>query len=396
MIGAEKFEKLDKLFSKTFTPASHGPIEIVETSDSETETLSPPDRNKLELATPNLPKATSTTNVPNQTNTTYVPNLINSTQNDTPVLHSVNNPKRSISPLSDSNDTSTTQISSTNNLGANESRSSLKTDFLALNNVIRGLAPDRNKTQYHSTVDIERIKEIYKIVLEFKSKLNAVYKRKSAKLRKYFASIQLIVPELKRGLTLPSLQVFKEKCQQTSEEPTLLASRHEQPTQRKHPSTQLSLPSSEPEESSSQSTEPSTSSPKCSYIAKWTLKHKGPGSSLTELLPNSNIYVDGAEFVRSKLLAKDTKHLARLIFPLIFSKEAMNTCSYSCYGPFGRRRKSTDARPALDEHARIVLEDFVKKHAEESGWPIVSSKLINETLSCKLRTQRNYYKLSKR
>ncbi|CAF4812527.1 unnamed protein product [Pieris macdunnoughi] len=87
--------------------------------------------------------------------------------------------------------------------------------------------------------------------------------------------------------------------------------------------------------------------------SRWTLKHREKKSGVDELLPHSR-----------------------------------SICSLTGKKPNAFDLEGTSVRPGLDEHARTVLLDYVKKHAAEQNWVEFDLQLILNTIRNKMQEMR--------
>ncbi|XP_045500858.1 uncharacterized protein LOC123698319 [Colias croceus] len=119
--------------------------------------------------------------------------------------------------------------------------------------------------------------------------------------------------------------------------------------------------------------------------SKWTLKHREKKIGLVELLPRSRVYIDAIQLSNIKITSKDSKTLARKLLLEIFTENALSICSLTGKKANAFDLEGTSVRPGLDEHARTVLLDYVKKHAAEQNWVEFDSQLILNTIRNKMQ-----------
>ncbi|CAG4935515.1 unnamed protein product [Colias eurytheme] len=119
--------------------------------------------------------------------------------------------------------------------------------------------------------------------------------------------------------------------------------------------------------------------------SKWTLKHREKKIGLVELLPLSRVYIDAIQLSNIKITSKDSKTLARKLLLEIFTENALSICSLTGKKANAFDLEGTSVRPGLDEHARTVLLDYVKKHAAEQNWVKFDSQLITNTIRNKMQ-----------
>ncbi|XP_047525593.1 uncharacterized protein LOC125063275 isoform X1 [Pieris napi] len=122
--------------------------------------------------------------------------------------------------------------------------------------------------------------------------------------------------------------------------------------------------------------------------SRWTLKHREKKSGVDELLPHSRVYIDAIQLSNIKITSKDSKILARSLLLEIFTENALSICSVFGKKPNAFDLEGTRVRPGLDEHARTVLLDYVKKHAAEQNWVEFDSQLILNTIRNKMQEMR--------
>ncbi|XP_022128547.2 uncharacterized protein LOC111002671 [Pieris rapae] len=122
--------------------------------------------------------------------------------------------------------------------------------------------------------------------------------------------------------------------------------------------------------------------------SRWTLKHREKKSGLVELLPHSRVYVNAIQLSNSKITSKDSKTLARTLLLEIFTENALSICSLTGKKPNAFDLDGTSVRPGLDENARTVLLNYVKKHATEKKWVEFDPQLISNTIRNKMQEMR--------
>lgn len=122
--------------------------------------------------------------------------------------------------------------------------------------------------------------------------------------------------------------------------------------------------------------------------SRWTLKHREKKSGVVELLPNSRVYIDAIQLSNIKITSKDSKTLARTLLLEIFTENALSICSLTGKKANAFDLEGTSVRPGLDEHARTVLLDYVKKHSAEQNWVEFDSQLISNTIRNKMQEMR--------
>uniref|UniRef100_A0A2A4IZV6 BEN domain-containing protein n=2 Tax=Heliothis virescens TaxID=7102 RepID=A0A2A4IZV6_HELVI len=261
-----------------------------------------------------------------------------------------------------------------------------------LKNLLTSLPKEKKKTaEKPSEINIKQIENIYNTILEVKSKLKTAYEEANLLLKKSFEGIDFNVPELKYISTL-----ITENIQPTDgEKPPLLptvGSPKEQllsPKPSRPAEPKLSeIPISSEKPPMSERSPTKMSSTKKTADTKWTLRHQGPGTGLIELMPFSGIYVSQAELSNCQALVSDVKKFARVLLPMIFTTEALRTCTYTGNRPKMKFPESFEVRPGLDENARNTLLAYVMKYGNESGWPMVSPEVIITSLKNKLQIQK--------
>ncbi|XP_022828835.1 uncharacterized protein DDB_G0286447-like [Spodoptera litura] len=119
--------------------------------------------------------------------------------------------------------------------------------------------------------------------------------------------------------------------------------------------------------------------------SRWTLKHREMKSGLVELLPYSRIYIDAIQLSHCKITSKNSKTLARTLLLQIFTENALSVCSPTGKKANAFESEGTSVRPGLDQHARTVLLNYIKKHAAEQNWVEVDSQLISNTIRNKMQ-----------
>ncbi|CAG17436.1 unnamed protein product [Bracoviriform congregatae] len=122
--------------------------------------------------------------------------------------------------------------------------------------------------------------------------------------------------------------------------------------------------------------------------SRWTLKHREKKSGLVELLPHSRVYIDAIQLSNIKIMSKDSKTLARSLLLEIFTENALSICSLTGKKANAFDLEGTSVRPGLDEHARTVLLNYVKKHATGQKWVEFDSQLILNTIRNKMQEMR--------
>ncbi|KAG8040275.1 hypothetical protein G9C98_000846 [Cotesia typhae] len=122
--------------------------------------------------------------------------------------------------------------------------------------------------------------------------------------------------------------------------------------------------------------------------SRWTLKHRKKEKGVVELIPNSRVYIDAIQLSNIKITSKDSKILARSLLLGIFTENALSICSLTGKKANAFNLEGTSVRPGLDEHARTVLLEYVKKHAAEQNWVEFDSQLILNTIRNKMQEMR--------
>lgn len=123
--------------------------------------------------------------------------------------------------------------------------------------------------------------------------------------------------------------------------------------------------------------------------SRWTLKHREKKSGLVELLPQSQVYIDAIQLSNCNIMSQDSKILARMLLLEIFTKNALSVCSLT-----GKKANAFEGpiRPGLDEHARTVLLNYVKKYAAEKNWADFDRQLVVNSIRNKMQEMRGKYK----
>ncbi|XP_059062758.1 protein PFC0760c-like [Achroia grisella] len=128
--------------------------------------------------------------------------------------------------------------------------------------------------------------------------------------------------------------------------------------------------------------------------ARWTLRHRNNHSEpgLTELVPNSGVFVNAIKLAYCKLAAKDCNSLARMLLLETYSDNALRVCSLlgaKCYTDLEKRSKS--ARPVLDQNAKIILLSFIKEHSRLKGWSQFDHHNVISAMTNKIQEMRIKY-----
>ncbi|PZC80762.1 hypothetical protein B5X24_HaOG213986 [Helicoverpa armigera] len=267
----------------------------------------------------------------------------------------------------------------------------------------------KETTEKPTQLNTKQLQNICNTIIEVKSKIKAVYEESKILLKKSFEDAGLNVPELNYISTLitdniqPTSSKIPPSFQSLGSPNGHLLSQTPSDKSRSE-TTQKEGHSSEEQSSEDQSTSegPSTSegTPKPSSSnqkadTKWTLRHQGPGIGLIELMPHTGVYVLQAELKYCETMISDMKKFARALLPLIFTKEALNTCTYTGSKPKMKCPENFEVRPGLDENARKTLVTYVKKRGEELRWTKESAEAIVTSLKNKLQVQKYRANLKK-
>ncbi|XP_063895559.1 uncharacterized protein LOC110373518 isoform X2 [Helicoverpa armigera] len=268
---------------------------------------------------------------------------------------------------------------------------------------------NKETTEKPTQLNTKQLQNICNTIIEVKSKIKAVYEESKILLKKSFEDAGLNVPELNYISTLitdniqPTSSKIPPSLQSLGSPNGHLLSQTPSDKSRSE-TTQKEGLSSEEHSSEDQSTSegPSTSegTPKPSSSnqradTKWTLRHQGPGIGLIELMPHTGVYVLEAELTNCETMMSDMKKFARALLPMIFTKEALNTCTYTGSKPKMKCPGNFEVRPGLDEKARMTLVTYVKKRGEELGWTKESPEAIVTSLKNKLQVQKYRANLKK-
>lgn len=120
--------------------------------------------------------------------------------------------------------------------------------------------------------------------------------------------------------------------------------------------------------------------------SRWSLKYSEIQNGVEEFVKNSGIYINSIGLANCIRVARDSKTLARMLMLEIFSENALKTCSLT-----GKRanafysRDDGNVRPGLDQHARMVLMNYVDDHAKKNHWPSTSNQAIVDSMRNKLQ-----------
>ncbi|XP_059049603.1 uncharacterized protein LOC131844680 [Achroia grisella] len=125
--------------------------------------------------------------------------------------------------------------------------------------------------------------------------------------------------------------------------------------------------------------------------SKWTIRHRNKKKGLVELMPHSGVYINAMKLNNSKRHSNDTRSFARKLLPEIFTENALRTCSLTgkkacVFDPDG-----IHVRPGLDNHARMVLLDYVQKYSRKRNWIILDRQLLHTCLRNKIHNIRSKY-----
>nr|XP_021186489.2 nucleolar protein dao-5 isoform X2 [Helicoverpa armigera] len=268
---------------------------------------------------------------------------------------------------------------------------------------------NKETTEKPTQINTKQLQNICNTIIEVKSKIKAVYEESKILLKKSFEDAGLNVPELNYISTLitdniqPTSSKIPPSFQSLGSPNGQLLSPTPSDKSRSE-TTQKEGLSSEEQSSEDQSTSegPSTSegTPKPSSSnqradTKWTLRHQGPGIGLIELMPHTGVYVLQAELKYCETMISDMKKFARALLPLIFTKEALNTCTYTGSKPKMKCPENFEVRPGLDENARMTLVTYVRERGKKLGWNDDSPEAIVTSLKNKLQVQKYRANLKK-
>lgn len=114
-------------------------------------------------------------------------------------------------------------------------------------------------------------------------------------------------------------------------------------------------------------------------------------AQLVELLPRSEVYIDSIKLSHCKRVANDSKTLARMLLVEIFSRTALSVCSLTGARANAFDVSGTKIRPGLDEHARIVILNFVEKHARRNNWGVFNTQSVINSIRSKIQEMRAKY-----
>ncbi|CAF4930823.1 unnamed protein product [Pieris macdunnoughi] len=123
------------------------------------------------------------------------------------------------------------------------------------------------------------------------------------------------------------------------------------------------------------------------HDTRWTLKYRenDPKLNLVELVPRSNVFINSLKLAHCKLVAKESKELARMLFVEIFSRSALSVCSLTGVRANAFDISGTNVRPGLDEKARKTILTFVDDHALKKKWGPFDPQSITNSLRSKLQ-----------
>ncbi|XP_047521870.1 uncharacterized protein LOC125060817 isoform X3 [Pieris napi] len=123
------------------------------------------------------------------------------------------------------------------------------------------------------------------------------------------------------------------------------------------------------------------------HDTRWTLKYRenDPKLNLVELVPGSNVFINSLKLAHCKLVAKESKELARMLFVEIYSRSALSVCSLTGVRANAFDISGTNVRPGLDKQARITILTFVERHALEKKWGEFNWDSVTNSIRSKLQ-----------
>ncbi|XP_047027810.1 uncharacterized protein LOC124635899 isoform X1 [Helicoverpa zea] len=261
---------------------------------------------------------------------------------------------------------------------------------------------NKETTENPTKINTKQLQNICNTIIEVKSKIKAVYEESNLLLKKSFEGIGLNVPELNYISTLitdniqPTSSKIPPSFQSLGSPNGLLLTPSDKScseTTQKEGLSSEDQSTSEGPSTSEGTSNPSSSNQKAD--TKWTLRHQGPGIGLIELMPYTGVYVLEAELKNCETMMSDMKKFARALLPIIFTKEALDTCTFTGNKPKTKYPENFEVRPGLDENARKTLVTYVRERGIEKGWTQESPVVIVTSLKNKLQVQKYRVNLKK-
>ncbi|CAH0725440.1 unnamed protein product, partial [Brenthis ino] len=120
------------------------------------------------------------------------------------------------------------------------------------------------------------------------------------------------------------------------------------------------------------------------HDTRWTLKYPQHLPGLVELMPQTGIYVSCGDLKYCQLVSKDCKSLARRLLTEVFNRKALSVCLSMSEKAQDSNNVGSNVRPGLDDHASIVLLNFVLDHGLQHGWNTDLQPILN-TLHSKIQ-----------